>query len=751
MKYLVIVESPAKITKIQNYLNTLKNHKFIVDASYGHLFEFKNGLKSIDIGNNFCAQYEIVQSKIKIAKKLKDLAKQVDEVIIATDQDREGEAIGYHLTKLLKLNPTQTKRICFNEISKNAIINAFNNPKYIDMDLYNAQQARSILDLLIGYSISPLLWKHIKPKISAGRCQSPALKLVYSREKEIDTFITIPTYEIKAKFNLYIKGKLSEVECVFYREMSEENDVKQKILQLFQDYYKISKQDPKISTVSPPAPYITSTIQQDASNYLGSSPSSTMSHLQKLYESGKITYMRTDSIAISKDFKESCRKYINNNYPGEYTERTYKNKTANAQEAHECIRPVTIDVLSEQISDHFQKKLYEMIWKRSITCFMNSFKEEIHEYRLINKKQEYFKFTYKRIVHLGFKKISSQPIKDDSEIINSLLIKDKDYKPNCIEANQKFSKPKPRYTEASLVKELEMLGIGRPSTFSSIVNTLLKREYIKKISDNQKKEIELKKFTVFSDVIDESLFKSKLPSQKGKIIISHLGLLVNEYMDKNFLGINSYQFTSDINDRLDKISNGEIIWHNVIREVYSTFSEKVDKLKNEVIEKTNIKENIIIDEDNLKYTYYKDKYGICVKQYIDDKEKKIRINELNLDTIDKNSLNEMFKYPLYVGVHKGVEIFIKKGRYGLYSEIDGEKISLESDNFTITELLEKVQKKKNNIIKEWKNVKIMNGPYGPYIRKGKQIVSIPNNTNLENITLKECDLILQKYKKKYKN
>jgi len=755
MKFLVIVESPAKISKISSYLNTITNHSFIVDASYGHICEFKDGLKSIDINNNFKAVYGITSTKLKIANNLKKIAKEVDEVIIATDRDREGEAIGYHLITILKLDINTTKRISFNEISKKAIVDAFNNPGLIDINLYNAQQARSILDILIGYNISPLLWKSIQPKLSAGRCQSPALKLVYERDKEITEFISNSSYELMGNFVIKNKEPF-EISAKYFKDIVNKDSVKLQMEKLIDEIFYLTKQKIKNISNSPPPPYITSSIQQDVSSKFGLSPITTMSILQKLYESGKITYMRTDSTIISDNFVASCKLYIDKNYPGEFTKRNYKSKVANAQEAHECIRPVCLDIKSDDIADSLQKKIYNVIWKRTIASLMSNCREESHEFRFINKDKEYFTTCFKKIINLGFKKIYNPEIMDDRNIINNIVVNKDNYSPIKIEAVEKNSKPKSRYTEASLVKELESLGIGRPSTFSSIVNTLITRKYVTKENTDTKKEIILNKLSIKpNESIAEKTFKSKAPSQKGKLIITSLGIYVNEYMTTHFKNINSYQFTSNINDKLDNISNGSIIWYNLVSEVYKSFINKVQSLQlvsntNNVNNKCD-NEKLLFETDINKYYYYRDKYGLCIIKEYNNERKKIRENNIDINNVSIEYLEEQFKYPILIGKHKDIDIYIKKGPYGKYTEIEGTKVSIENNNITIEELLDKVNLKKKNIIKEWKSIKILNGPYGPYIKKGNKNVPIPKNIEPLKLTALQCEEMVKKYKKPFYN
>ena len=763
MKYLVIAESPAKKSKIEKFLNSIPGHSFIVDASFGHIRYFKNGLKSIDIDNNFSPTYGIISSKSKVVKNLKELSKKVDEVIIATDQDREGEAIGYHLIKVLNLDVENTKRICFNEITKTALVNAFNSPTIINMDMFNAQQARSVLDLLIGYNISPLLWKAIQPKLSAGRCQSPALRLVCERESEIKDFKSNSSYELQAKFSISLNDQSKKsIQATYESDIQSKDKVMSELARLYPLEYELLHLSTKTSSSNPSPPYITSTIQQDASSRFNLSPASTMSVLQKLYEGGKITYMRTDSTAISDDFKNLCNNYISDKYPGEFTSRTFKSKVANAQEAHECIRPVLLDITSDDIGDELGKKLYDMIWKRTVACFMPTYKEDIYTYSFVNGGDK-FSFSLKKNNTFGYKKIYTSEFPDDEELINNIKTGDK-YCPNNIVATEKHTKPKARFTEASLVKELEKLGIGRPSTFSNIVQTVLKREYVTKQNKDKDEPIKMSKFTISGkSKIKEEEFDSKAPSQRGKLFPTNLGKIVNEFLIKHFDKIDSYSFTSEINDKLDDISNGEIEWYNVVDNVYKSFIEKVKTLGKdsniELTKKTVYKEEFLFEIGEFKYYAYKDKYGVCViRKDKNDKKLKVRIaKDLTIKDVTQENIEEYFAYPKEIGEYKGEKVIIKKGPYGLYSKINGKNISIPNDKITLQEVIELMEKKNGKTIKEWKNIKILNGPYGPYIQKGNKRAPVPKDKDPSKMTAKECDEIIKnykpggyKFKKKYK-
>ena len=747
MKFLVIVESPAKTAKITKILETIKGHSFIVEASYGHIRYFKDGLKSIDIDDNFTPTYSILNDKLSVVKKLKQLAKKVDEVIIATDNDREGEAIGYHLIKALNKNVSTTKRIYFNEITKSAILEAFHNPKRLNMNLFNAQQARSILDLLIGFKISPLLWRHIKPKLSAGRCQTPALRLVHERENDINSFSTEGSYELCADFDI---SKLN-LKTKYFKHLPNLGDAKINLKRLVKLKYTMMLKNQKRVEQKPPAPFITSTIQQEASNKFNISPKSTMSILQKLYEAGKITYMRTDSPVISNEFTNICKSYINTNYGNKFVKRTYKAKSKNAQEAHECIRPVLLDITPDDISDSFAKKLYSIIWKRTIACFLPNYIEELYIYRLYPNKTEYFETVKKIVIQKGFKTIYTGILPNDAKDIKLLKPQlENKFSPSKIIASEKFTKPKPLYTEAALVKDLEKKGIGRPSTFSNIVNTLLTRKYIVKESRDLP-NIELIELSITPQTtIKETKVVKDGGQSKNRLYMTQLGKNVIDYLCKHFGdNICSYSFTADINDQLDLIADNSKIWHKVIKYVYSIFIGTVKKQTKALKVKDDIKSIAIGSDTDYKYSYLVDNYGIIVERERDGEKETRRIKEnVLVDNITVALASEYFKFPIKKGRHEDNDILIKKGPYGLYCEIGDTRFSVENTKINADELIKKYKEKAKKVIKEWKDIYVLSGPYGPYIKKGKKNISIPKEVDPNTLTRKDCLELIKNYKPK---
>jgi DNA topoisomerase-1 len=692
MRYLVILESPAKRKKISKYLNSISENTFIVEASFGHICEFKDGLKSIDVDNKYKPIFKISSSKIKVVSKLRDLVKKVDQVIIATDMDREGEAIGYHLIKMLNLSVSNTKRMTFNEITEKSIKKSFNNLTVLNMNMVNSQLARSTIDLLIGYNISPLLW-NIGKGLSAGRCQSPALRLVCERENLINNFKSKSNYVIKAMFNsnkdydsLIIGEYITKV------PYTNTNSIKKLFTNIYDLDYEMKFILEKKYEINPPYPYITSTIQQDASLILKLSPKITMSYLQKLYEGGFITYMRTDNTNISKDCMLQCKDYINKNFSMSYVDRQYKSKSHNSQEAHECIRPVNINVLADDIKNLHHKKLYLLIWKRTISCFLPSYIYTNYEYQY-QHIPHIFQFNLRKNVQLGFKKIYNEN-KDDSFFINHINLP---YisKPLEVYADETKSKEKPRYNEANLIRELEKRGIGRPSTFSNIINTIINRGYVKK-SNIEKSYENIHRITIQKDGnIKEEQIKKNKSKQIGKLVPSDLGIHVNNFLVSNFEKINSYEYTNEINKNLDIIANGQLDYSSLVDKVYKLLIKKIITIKNDKVTMSSLKK-----KDN--------------------------------------------KYPIFIGEYKEEKIYIKKGPYGLYTTIKGKNMSISKENLTLDEILELYNKKKNNILKEWGKIKILNGPYGPYINKGKINKSIPKQIDINTLTEDICKDILSK-------
>ncbi len=749
MKYLVIVESPAKKNKIQQFLNTIKGHSFIVEASFGHIRYFANGLKSIDTKNDFIPTYSVTKDKSKVVKNLKQLKKKVDDVVIATDLDREGEAIGFHIADVLNLSLNDTKRICFNEITKNAVVNAFKNSRNLDHNLFHAQQTRSILDLLIGFEISPLLWSSIQPKLSAGRCQTPALRLIHEREKKIEDFKSNKSFQLTGIFNIYQK-----IEANYTKELLDKNKVKSLIQKLIDHQFKLVNITDKISKQNPPAPYITSTIQQDASSRFSMSPSLTMSVLQKLYEKGKITYMRTDSTAISDNFMEKIIEFLDINYAGYFKKRQFKSKVSNAQEAHECIRPVSLDDLPEDYPNN-EIKLFNMIRQRVIASQMRHYSEKNFTYTLesIQSKVHKFTFTLTKVIDEGFKVIYNSQTESNDNLIKKIKV-GQIYEPLQLIATEKNTKPIARYTEASLIKELENKGIGRPSTFASIVGKLFERKYAIKKSNHNYKDIILDIISIKSGdtSVKEEQKQTKSISEKNKIFITDIGKLVNEYLETHFNDICQYNFTAKMESDLDKIADNKVNWVKVTRNVYDTFHPTVIKLKGD----TELKKSYKDKKTNLLGKYkgknvytYVGRFGPCIQYGEKDNNPKyvsINIDEFeDISAITLKQATELLKFPKELGTYNNSIVNLNKGPYGYYIDYNKRKFSVEHGKITLAEAKEIIKSTKSNIIKEFSDISVRNGPYGPYIKKGSKFTPIPKDIDPKKLTKKECLDIMKNY------
>ena len=745
MKYLVIVESPAKKSKIQQFLNTINGHSFIVEASFGHIRYFANGLKSIDVNNNFEPTYSVTKDKSKVVKNLKQLKNKVDDVVIATDLDREGEAIGFHIADVLKLDKTNTKRICFNEITKKAVVDAFNNSRTLDHNLFHAQQARSILDLLIGFELSPLLWSAIQTKLSAGRCQTPALRLIHEREKTIEDFKSNKSFQLSGIFNIYEK-----IEANYYTELIDKTKVKNILEEIIDHQFKLTNVIDKLSKQNPPAPYITSTVQQDASSKFSMSPSLTMSVLQKLYEKGKITYMRTDSTAISDNFMNQIQEFLNNNYSGYFKKRQFKSKVSNAQEAHECIRPVTLEDLPDSFPTN-EIKLFNMIRQRVIASQMKQYSEKNFTYTLESTKSKKHKFTFTltKVIDEGFKIIYKS--KDSLQANHDKLIKKikvgELYYPLELIASEKNTKPVSRYTEASLIKELENKGIGRPSTFASIVSKLFERKYALKKTTHNYTDIILDILSITSgeNVVKEEQKKTKSVSEKNKIFITDIGRLVNEYLETHFNNICQYDFTAKMESDLDKIAENKVNWIKITNNVYNSFHPTVMKLKSDSQIKQSFKDkktNLLGKYKNVNVYTYVGKYGPCI-QYgeKDDNPRYVSISKDEFPDISELTLKdsiELLKYPKELGEYKNKIVTLNKGPYGFYIDYDKQKISVTDGKVNLSQAKELIDSTKSNIIKEFSDLTVRNGPYGPYIKKGSKFTPIPKDVDPKKLSKKEC-------------
>ena len=744
MTKLVIVESPAKCKKIEGFLGN--GYKCI--ASFGHIRDLANGLKGIDIQNNFKPTYRMLPGKSRYIKPLRAAIKKASEVILATDDDREGEAIAWHLCKAFNLSVTTTKRIIFHEITKSAIQKAINNPTIIDMNKVNAQQARQILDCLVGFTISPILWSNISRKsgLSAGRCQTPALRLIYDNQQDINNapgriaydttgFFTDKNLEFKLNFHHENEIKMEE-----FLEKSAE----------WEHEYTCSK--PVAKKKQAPLPFTTSTLQQKASNILHFSPKRTMTTAQKLYEQGYITYMRTDSRTYSKEFISKAKSFIENKWSEDYvnenifslsqrktSKKTKKKKNDNAQEAHEAIRPTKIDKIKlSDNADAGQKRLYELIWSNTVESCMSPAEYNLLSAKITAPEKHSYKFSTELITFPGWLIVrgyeKENPIYDFIDKLSQKIIP---Y--NKIMSKMTLKDLKTHYTEARLVQQMEKVGIGRPSTFSSLVSKIQDRGYVKK-GDVKGKHLKCVDFMLEKEELSEEESIRKFGEEKNKLIIEPTGIMVIEFLIKQFDSLFVYPYTKNMEDTLDEIAKGAKLWQSLCQNCYDEMHELASKIK-----KDN-KERIQIDDT---HTYMIAKYGPVVK-YEKDGETvfKSAKKDLDLDKLKNGeyTLEEILApKPSFtgkrLGSYKNNDVLLKKGKFGLYIVCGDSKHSLKGvikkkeDNIKLEDVLDILMGKKSsnpNVLSMLnENFSVRKGKYGPYIFYKTSFMKKPRFLNLK--------------------
>ena len=752
-KNLVIVESPAKAKTIEGYLGK----DYIVASSYGHVRDLPNKDTGIDVANRFKPTYEVSPDKKEVIAKLKKLVKTSDIIYLASDDDREGEAISWHLKEVLNLNDTQIRRIVFREITKKAITNAIQSPRGIDIDLVNAQQARRILDRLVGYELSPLLWKKIKRGLSAGRVQSVAVRLVVEREREIAEFESKFAYRITAEFKM-------DNGSVLKAELPRRFDTEQEAYDFLDTCknadFSIQKLEKKPVKKSPSAPFTTSTLQQEASRKLGFSVSQTMTVAQRLYEAGKITYMRTDSINLSEDAISSASQEITGSYGKEYLQvRKYKNKSESAQEAHEAIRPTDFSA-KEASKDRNEQRLYELIWKRAIASQMADAKIERTTATIaistspltLTASGEVIKFD-------GFLKVylESSDDEDDEEQKGMLppLKEGQVLNLDFMKGRQTFTRPPARYTEASLVKKLEEMGIGRPSTYAPTISTVQKRGYVLK-EDREGYERKYQELTLQkpeTKIVTKTLTE-RTGTEKKKLFPTDVAMVVNDFLTEYFGEVMDYSFTAEVEKEFDDIAQGKKGWEAMLDEFYKQFHPKIESSAN--IDRTTIQNDRQLGEDpktGLPVIARLGKFGPMVQIGNTEDEEKPKYASLQkgqfIETITLEEALELFKLPRKVGEYESEEMIAAIGRFGPYIRHKDKFYSLgrEDDPMTVgekraIELIEEKRKAEANkyikVFDENPDIQVLNGRYGPYIKAGKKNVKIPKDKVPAELTLEEC-------------
>ncbi len=757
---LVIVESPAKARTIEKFLGK----GFTVKSSFGHIRDLSKKNLGIDIKNGFTPDYLISDDKKKVVSELKSLAKSASTVWLASDEDREGEAIAWHLSEALELDQSKTKRIVFHEITQDAIKNAVENPRDVDMNLVMAQQARRVLDRLVGFELSPILWKKVRPKLSAGRVQSVAVRLIVDREREIQSFEAKSQYRVEGYFKT--EGGKKSIKAELDVKFDSYEEALNFIGKCKGATFNIGNIEEKESKRSPSAPFTTSTLQQEASRKLGFSLSQTMKVAQNLYEAGFITYMRTDSVNLSNLALGAAKKTITELYGSDYSKtRQFATKSKGAQEAHEAIRPTylanqTIDAGAQE------KRLYQLIWKRTIASQMSEATISKTEIKIESPSfREKFMAIAERVIFDGFLKVYTESIDDENDeegsnsvfpklSIGQILLRDK------IAAQERYTQKPPRYTEASLVKKLEELGIGRPSTYAPTISTITMRGYIVK-SDRPGTEREVRQILLEGSSIKEGAVKEVFGAEKGKLFPEDIGILVNDFLAENFRAIVDYGFTAKVEEDFDRIAAGKLVWNNVIEQFYSPFHNTVeDALK--TTRPTNAERVLGTDPvSGKKVTVRLGRFGPLVQiGETDDPEKRfmsLAKGQL-IETITLPEALKLFDLPRRVGEYNDKEIIAAVGRFGPYIKYDKSFISIGKDNSPYTIDLEtSIKLIENHLAKEsQKNIKsfekegieILNGRYGAYIKFESKNYKIPKGVKPEDLDAQGAMEIIKSAAKK---
>ncbi len=756
---LVIVESPAKAKTIEGFLGK----EYTVKASQGHVRDLNKNTLSVNIEKDFEPEYEISDDKRNIVAELRKLAKAADTVWLASDEDREGESIAWHLYEVLDLKKKKNiKRIVFHEITKTAIQNAIENPRDINMGLVNAQQARRVLDRLVGYELSPLLWKKVKPALSAGRVQSVAVRLIVEREEEIKNFVQSSAYRITAQFTFTKDGQEYNLLAELPHRFEDKEETKKFIASCIGASYKVESIEKKPSVRYPAPPFTTSTLQQEAARKLGFSVANTMRIAQQLYESGKITYMRTDSVNLSSLALGMAQKEIAKHYGNEYVKtRQYHTKSKGAQEAHEAIRPTYLDQHTIKGTAD-EKKLYELIWKRTIASQMADAQMERTNVNIgISTNDKQFVATGEAILFDGFLKVYMEsyddaPAENDTAILPPVTA-GMNLNMDKMEAQQRYTRPPFRYNEASLVKKMEELGIGRPSTYAPTISTIQKREYVTK-TDVKGTQQEFQIITLENDKISESTGKENMGAEKGKLIPTDIGVLVNKFLMQYFESIIDYNFTANVEKEFDQIEEGQREWNTMIRDFYTIFHQQIVSTT-ENSGRFSGEKLLGVDPASGKNVYVKvGRFGPVAQIGDTESEEKPRFaglkKDMSIDTVTLEDVLKLFEFPRTLGEYEGKEMIVSIGKFGPYIKHDTKYYSLpKTDNPNYLEynraveiINEKREKDQNNIIltfDEEPELKVLDGRFGPYISYKKANYKIPKGTDAHSLSYRDCLAIIE--------
>ncbi len=768
---LVIVESPAKAKTIEKFLGK----GYVVKSSFGHIRDLSKKGLGVKIDESFMPDYEVLPDKRKVVDDLSKLAQQAQTVWLASDEDREGEAIAWHLAEVLELPVDKTKRIVFHEITKNAILHAIENPRTIDMNLVDAQQARRVLDRIVGFELSPVLWKKVKPALSAGRVQSVAVRLIVEREREIIAFQSTPYFRVVAQFY----PAADESKTIFKAELNRRFESKEEaeafLLNAVGASFSVSKAEEKPMKRYPAAPFTTSTLQQEAGRKLGMSVAQTMSVAQHLYEQGLITYMRTDSVNLSAQAIAQCKQEISKHFGEKYSSaHNYKTKTKGAQEAHEAIRPSYIDRV-EIDGTAAEKRLYDLIWKRTVASQMVA--AEVDRTTVVidmNGSESQFVASGEVVRFDGFLRLYSESVdedqlKDSSEeaLLPKMQVGDSVISTQIV-ATERFTTAPPRYNEASLVKRLEELGIGRPSTYAPTITTIINRGYVVK----QNRDAQKRQYTALTlssaGKISEKRLSESFGKEKNRLAPTDIGMVVNDYLERQFVDIMDYNFTASVEKEFDHVANGELTWREMITRFYSPFHVQVEKALETQTDKDSQSRVLGVDPQSGREVKARiGRYGPMVEIAAAQEGGKAQFASLKkgqlIESITLEEALELFSLPRNLGKYEGYDLMVGIGRFGPYVRYGNSFASLtkSDDPYTIqyeraVELIAEQQAQAAaaaaplKSFEEDKNMVIKNGRYGAYIAyKGKNY-RLPNGRKVEELTYEDCKQIVESQKKSKK-
>ena len=751
-KNLVIVESPGKVRTIQKFLGG----DYLVKASIGHIRDLQEKKLSVDVEHGFQPEYVVPADKKKVVSELKKLASGAETVWLASDEDREGEAISWHLSETLALDPAKTRRIVFHEITKPAILEAIQHPRDIDRNLVDAQQARRVLDRLVGFELSPVLWRMIQPKLSAGRVQSVALRLVVDREKEIMAFNSVPYYRVEAVFRPEGAPASVKVKALLDARFESMDEARQFLADSIGANYRIDSLEKKEGTRFPAAPFTTSTLQQEASRKLHFPVGTTMRIAQGLYERGLITYMRTDSTNLSSLALGTAKKFIVDNFGEEYSHmRQYRTKAKGAQEAHEAIRPTYIENTAIEGTAQ-EKKLYELIWKRTVASQMSESRVMNTSIRIASdRRSEHYAVQAAEMLFDGFMKVYLEGRDDEETEEGELVLPELHVGERMLEkgvsAQCKYTVPPQRYSEATLVKKLEELEIGRPSTYATIISTLTTaRGYVTK-GDKDGVKLPVTDLHLKDGVITEKARTETVGAERGKLLPQEIGIIVSDYLVKNFGPIMDYDFTANVEKDFDQIAEGEKVWNQTIASFYKPFHQQVESVL-AAREYSRVSRDLGTAPDGEPVTAAFGKFGAYVQKGEGENRQYASLGKGQLiETITLEEALKLFQLPRTVGELDGVEIVATKGRFGPYLKYGDRNIKLPRNadplKITLDECARLIAETpetpaSNAIIAEWGDIQIVNGRYGPYLKSGGNNYRIPKGTDAATLTEADCQAII---------